>query len=219
MSDSKELVENRHRSKTHKKYLEKHKKSILAPSSVNFASLPHPDPPTVASEKIYNKALPQQEKEELLNIIQSNEKEIDFLSKVVSQFLDLNELIKIKQNAEYDESVKIWILPQFTVQQRKTVFPKLQKSQLKELHQCRQKKYMPQQSPLPDYNYFLEEDCKKVVLNQDYDSRPATSFAKQRQRSNNQRIPEYSFELRKSPGIQKKTFDKKLFVAEEKFYL
>ena len=46
------------------------------------------------------------EKNCLLEVISSNQKEIEFLNLVINQFVDLNELIKIRQSSAYDESSK-----------------------------------------------------------------------------------------------------------------
>ncbi|OMJ91193.1 hypothetical protein SteCoe_6260 [Stentor coeruleus] len=165
-----------------------------------------------------------EEKQQLLDIIQSNEKEFDFLNHVISQFVDLNELLKIKQKSNYDEISRTWTIPAFIIQQRKTVFPKLQRSQLKEVVQYeikqRKIKFKPQSVGDPEnFNEIIHTNHKKydIEMNKDdefmrnssanygeFDGRPVTSIAKYRQSSMFNKGIEVQ-EVRKSPILRKKT--------------
>ena len=126
-----------------------------------------------------------EDRQNLLQVINSHEKEIDFLNSIISQFVDLNELMKIKQKSTYDESSRIWKIPSFVVQQRKTVFPKLQRAQLKEAvqNEIKNRKIVFKQSISPMINPSRiendEEKLQKPAVNNslmgDTDNRPVTS--------------------------------------------
>lgn len=73
------------------------------------------------------------EKQQMLDQIKTQESEINFLQTVLNQFLDVNELMKIKQKSVYDQENESWTLPSFLIQQRRTVFPNLQRSQIREI--------------------------------------------------------------------------------------
>ena len=99
------MIESLSRNKALKKSSDKRNRSVLAPSSTvashNYReNLSHQQ----SEEKINPSKTNFPQKDELIDVIQSNEKEIDFLNKVISQFLDINELMKIKQNSQYDEN-------------------------------------------------------------------------------------------------------------------
>ncbi|OMJ87308.1 hypothetical protein SteCoe_10993 [Stentor coeruleus] len=125
-------------------------------------------------------------RDQMLNIIKSHEKEIDFLNQVLNHFLDINELIKIKQKASYDESTSSWNLPNFVIQQRKTVFPNLQRSQIRDVinSEMKKRKIIIKSSQSPEdnnYEYQDEENIRRIGNDKDKhgnnDYRPATSFA------------------------------------------
>ena len=154
------------------------------------------------------------DKQNLLDLIHSNEKEIDFLNSIIFQFVDLNELMKIKQKSVYDENSRLWTIPNFLIQHRKTVFPKLQRTQIKEAAQNEIKNrkivFKPNVSP-PVYmnNIENEEDCAKkfTVISAvfgEVDARPVTSVAKYRQGSMNKRDIDFSDDHRRSPMLRKK---------------
>ena len=99
------MIESLSRNKALKKSSDKRNRSVRAPSSTvashNYReNLSHQQ----SEEKINPSKTNFPQKDELIDVIQSNEKEIDFLNKVISQFLDINELMKIKQNSQYDEN-------------------------------------------------------------------------------------------------------------------
>lgn len=135
-------------------------------------------------------------REQMLNIIKSHEKEIDFLNQVLNQFLDINELIKIKQKSSYDENSSSWILPNFVIQQRKTVFPNLQKSQIRDVinSEMKKRKIVLKSSQSPEDNNFeyQDEEIKRIRNDKDgqesVDYRPATSFAVRRSKTKGMRI-------------------------------
>lgn len=220
MSAIKDISDTFFRSKAHKKYTEKCSKLILAPSCPNPSSTFQ----YVSSHNQVDIINQNREEDDLLNVIKSNEIEIQFLNKVISQFLDVNELIKIKQNSQYDESSSTWILPQFEVQQRKTIFPKLNKSNVRDfnLKDMKSKKYPHKFSPGPDFNFHtqFDDDISKkspVPSNymQDYENRPVTSCSKNRKRLQMNRIIDYDGGLRRSPCVKKKVYDKKNLLGGE----
>lgn len=165
-----------------------------------------------------------EEKQQLLDVIQSNEKEYDFLNHVISQFVDLNELFKIKQKSTYDDISRTWTVPAFIIQQRKTVFPKLQRSQIKEVahYEMKQRKIKFKPQSVGDSENFNEimhtnhkaheleihkddELMRNSLVNYgEFDGRPVTSIAKYRQSSIFNKEFEYQ-EVRKSPILKKKT--------------
>ena len=152
-----------------------------------------------------------EDRQNLLQVVASHEKEIDFLNSIISQFVDLNELMKIKQKSTYDEGARIWEIPSFVVQQRKTVFPKLQRAQLKEAvqNEIKNRKIVFKQSISPMINPSrIENDEEKlqkpsvnISLMGDTDNRPVTSAARYRQGSMLHRALED--ESRKSPMLRK----------------
>lgn len=129
----------------------------------------------------------KEDKQNLLDMINSSEKEIDFLNSIIEQFIDVNELIKIKQKSYYDEVEKSWNIPNFLVQQRKTIFPKLQRAQIKEAAQNDMKHrkivFKPSVSPI-GVGFAAENDdegYRKVNMHiGEMDERPVTSAAKHR---------------------------------------
>jgi hypothetical protein len=111
------------------------------------------------------------DKHQMIDQIKNQESEINFLQTVVSHFLDINELFKIRQNSNYDPETGSWTLPSFVVRQRRTVFPNLQRGLVKELTSNEIKK-------------------KKVVVKHEeenpgdrLDNRPATSLAPRRSKT------------------------------------
>ncbi|OMJ80558.1 hypothetical protein SteCoe_19154 [Stentor coeruleus] len=166
-----------------------------------------------------------EEKQQLLDVVQSNEKEFDFLNHVISQFIDLNELLRIKQKSSFDELSKVWTVPAFIVQQRKTVFPKLQRTQLKEAveNEIKQRKIKFKQQSVGNTENINEmintkrknkntegQNEKEYVKNYmvkygEIDSRPITSITKYRQSSMFNRGYEINEDARKSPILKKYT--------------
>ncbi|OMJ78259.1 hypothetical protein SteCoe_6580 [Stentor coeruleus] len=155
-----------------------------------------------------------EEKNQLLNVLDSNAKEIEFLNNIVSRFLDINELMKIKQKSTYNDLAKTWDIPNFIVQQRKTVFPKLNKSQMKDAvqNEIKHRKivFRPQfgqglDAALhenADEGFKQQEDIP--IFNDEFEARPATSAAKHRQSSLVNRGIEGQNDMRKSPGLRKR---------------
>lgn len=148
-----------------------------------------------------------QENTNLLDIIQSNEKELDFCNKIINQFLDVNELFKIKQKSVYDESKKNWNIPNFIVQQRKTIFPKLQRSQLKEVLQSemKQRKIVLKKQDLSCEDNGKHEELAEKDPEAFYEGegRPVTSISKYRHSSMNHKISENYEDNRRSPLLRK----------------
>lgn len=123
------------------------------------------------------------EKQNLLDIIQSNEKEFDFLNHIISQFIDLNEVMKIKQKSSYDEDSRTWDIPNFVVQQRKTVFPKLQRSQIKEAIQndLKKKKIVIKPMEVEGYKECEEPSGRSSEFYcGEAEARPGTSISRHR---------------------------------------
>jgi hypothetical protein len=145
------------------------------------------------------------EKQQLLDVINSNEKEIDFLNQIIRNFVDLNEVFKIKQNSEYDNNTKTWNIPAFVVQQRKTIFPKLPKAQLKEAvkNEVKQKKIVFKPQIVAPGQVFNHEFDKEIKFSPE-EARPATSLAKHRQGSLAQRGVEQYDDSRRSPIFRRK---------------
>ncbi|OMJ84326.1 hypothetical protein SteCoe_14549 [Stentor coeruleus] len=152
-------------------------------------------------QQIKNDSLAIQEndsnREQMLNIIKSHEKEIGFLNQILNHFLDINELIKIKQKASYDESSSSWNLPNFVIQQRKTVFPNLQRSQIRDVvnSEMKKRKIVLKSSQSPEDNNFEyqdEENIKRIGNDKDgqgnVEYRPATSFAVRRSKTKGSRV-------------------------------
>ena len=156
----------------------------------------------------------REDRQNLLQVTNSHEKEIDFLNTIIRQFVDLNELIKIKQKSTYDEISRLWNIPSFVVQQRKTIFPKLQRGQLKEVVQSeiKNRKIVFKESFSPIINPTRvendEDNFRKPAVNTslmgDTDNRPVTSAVKYRQGSMMQRALED--ESRRSPMLRKQKY-------------
>lgn len=145
-----------------------------------------------------------QEKDTLLDLVTSNEKELQFCNQIISQFIDLNELLKIKQNSTYDEKSHNWVLPKFVIQQRKTVFPKLQRNQLKEMlqNEMKQRKIIINNQ---NWNETKgdEENQKEHTETFEGQGRPVTSISKYRQTSMYTKAGERYEESRRSPILRK----------------
>ena len=107
------------------------------------------------------------EKQQLADQLKCQSKEINFLHTLLNQFMDPSYLPRIKEKSELDLETNYWTLPSFFVQQRKPVFPNMQKSQFKELisKDLRKKKVV-----IKD-----EAEGKKVS-----EPRPVSSFAARR---------------------------------------
>lgn len=145
-----------------------------------------------------------QEKTVLNDLVASSERELQFCNQIISQFIDLNELLKIKQNSAYDEKSQNWVLPKFIVQQRKTVFPKLQRNQLKEMlkNEMKQRKIVIHEQNLVECK--LEEDgFKEHCENFEGQGRPVTSISKYRQSSLYSKGTEGCEDSRRSPVLRK----------------
>lgn len=69
------------------------------------------------------------EREQLLDSIRDNEKELDFLKKVVAIAFADDELDKIRQKAKYDSIEKKYKIPNFVIRNQKIVLPKLNGAQ------------------------------------------------------------------------------------------
>ena len=143
----------------------------------------------------------QQEKSQLGDLVQSTEKELEFCNQIILQFIDLNELMKIKQKSVFDEKSKTWTIPNFLVQQRKTVFPKLQRNQLKEMlqNEMKQRKIVIKRV---DDGGKEEELGKEVPCFVEGEARPVTSAAKHRHSSMYGRAEGYE-DSRRSPMLRK----------------
>lgn len=145
-----------------------------------------------------------QEKDTLVDLVNSNEKELQFCNQIISQFIDLNELFKIKQNSAYDEKSHNWVLPKFVIQQRKTVFPKLQRNQLKEMlqNEMKQRKIIINNQ---NWNETKgdEENHKEHNEPIEGQGRPVTSISKYRQTSMYTKGCERYEDSRRSPILRK----------------
>jgi hypothetical protein len=144
----------------------------------------------------------QLEKSSLQDLVNSTEKELEFCNQLISQFVDLNELLKIKQKSIFDEKTKTWTIPNFLVQQRKTIFPKLQRNQLKEMlqNEMKQRKIVIKQGE--DRGKDEEENGKEGTGFVEGEGRPVTSAARYRHSSMHGRA-ECLEEARRSPMLRK----------------
>ncbi|OMJ74107.1 hypothetical protein SteCoe_27054 [Stentor coeruleus] len=155
-----------------------------------------------------------EEKNQLHNALNSNAKEIEFLNNIVSRFLDINELMKIKQKSTYNDIAKTWDVPNFVVQQRKTVFPKLNKSQMKDVAQneIKHRKIVFRQQFGQGLDTVLHEKASEglgrregiSVFDDEFEARPDTSATKNRKSSLVNRGIEGQNDIRKSPGLRKR---------------
>jgi predicted nuclease with TOPRIM domain len=75
------------------------------------------------------------DKEQLLDSIRDNEKELDFLKQVVAIALSEDELLKIRQKSLYDHIEHKYKIPNFVIRNQKVVLPKLTNSQFTDLKQ------------------------------------------------------------------------------------
>ena len=100
MSNIKDITDACSMTKIIKKKASKAKNTNLTPSST-FFNASHKEDSSNPTEDYINH---NKQTQELYDTISSNEKEIEFLNKVISQVLDINELMKIKQNSHYDEN-------------------------------------------------------------------------------------------------------------------
>ncbi|OMJ93688.1 hypothetical protein SteCoe_3252 [Stentor coeruleus] len=223
---SKKSMKNRYSSAFHSSKAEQKKDFYSHLSHSSLPQVPESVQDCIMMEKYLSKIKElTEEKQQLLDVVQSNEKEFDFLNRVISQFIDLNELLRIKQKSSFDELSRVWTVPTFIVQQRKTVFPKLQRTQLKEAAQNEMKqrkiKFKPQSiGDSENVNEFINTKRKtrdtegqkeeeyvrnSVVKYGEIDSRPVTSIAKYRQSSMFNRGYEIHEDARKSPILKKHT--------------
>jgi len=72
----------------------------------------------------------EREKEELLDMIRSKDKECNFFSKVFEYLLPLKELSRIKKLSKFDDNNNEWHIKPFSVQNKLVMFPKLPKTQI-----------------------------------------------------------------------------------------
>jgi hypothetical protein len=152
-----------------------------------------------------------EEKEMLLGMVKSNEKEMDFLNQVIIQVVDMNEILRIRQNSKFDEGLGAWVVPPFMVQQRKTVFPKLQRTQATEVvqNEMKHRKVVFKSNGVGNEAVTEKEDetgekeCAGIRVSE-MDGRPVTSIAKYRQRSMCTQAGEGNEESRKSPLLQRR---------------
>jgi hypothetical protein len=107
------------------------------------------------------------EKQQLSDQLKNQQKEINFLHSILNQFLETSLLPKIKEKSGFDLNTNIWTLPSFIIQQRKPIFPNMNKSQFKDLLAKDVKKRKVVLKP--------EEDGEKIE-----DTRPVSSFAVRR---------------------------------------
>ncbi|CAG9331710.1 unnamed protein product [Blepharisma stoltei] len=154
------------------------------------------------------------EQEEVFNAYRASEREIEFLNQVIMNFVDLNELMKIKMKSQYDEDNHTWKVPAFVVQKKQTLFPKLPRAQLREVVQRELKQrhlvFKGRGSPSPDvWNPISEESdedkdlspgphivkCQLDYLGnhfsnspQEHDARPTTSGTKSRNQKYRNRV-------------------------------
>lgn len=75
------------------------------------------------------------DREALLDTIRSRERDAEFNTYVLNQLLATSELMKIRQKSKYDYDNHTWNVPEFIVQHKQTLFPKLPKVQVKEMAQ------------------------------------------------------------------------------------
>lgn len=223
---SKKSMKNRYSSAFHTNKAEQQKDFYSHQSHTTLPQVPESIQDCAMMERYLSKIKElTEEKEQLLDVVQSNEKEFNFLNRVISQFIDLNELLRIKQKSSFDELSRVWTVPAFIVQQRKTVFPKLQRTQLKEAVQNEMKqrkiKFKPQsvgdsenlneiintKRKTRDTEGQKEEDSARnpAVKYGELDGRPVTSIAKYRQSSMFNRGYEIHEDVRKSPILRKHT--------------
>lgn len=74
-------------------------------------------------------------REQLLDSIRENEKELDFLKQVVDIGLSDDELLKIRQKSIYDQNEHKFKIPNFVIRNQKVTLPKLTNSQFSDLKQ------------------------------------------------------------------------------------
>lgn len=218
MSNTKDMSDVVQKSRKFKKTSEKRNRSVLAPSSTVLNNNFKEELAFHQSEDFPVRPI-LQSKDELNQAIHESEKEIEFLNTVLLQFLDINELMKIKMSSHYDESTRSWVVPSFVVQQKKTVLPKLHRSQMREIiqNELKQKKLALKFAPTPEFacKTIEEDDMLKRAYQAtsnavEFENRPATSLAKQRKRPHGTRVMENETEVRKSSPIKKKTIDARL---------
>lgn len=130
------------------------------------------------------------EKNYLQDALKTSEKEHQFLSQIISQFVDLNEILKIKNKSAYDEKQQMWNLPNFVIHQQKTVFPQLKKSTCNEIvqNEMKQRKiiFKQQTSECENFN-DPENQFKELETFNSIEYRPLTSVSKYRQSSQGNR--------------------------------
>ena len=65
------------------------------------------------------------DREELLDTIRAQEKDLDFYQGVLAMLLTKNELYKIKEKVEFDFETNKWIVPPFILKNKEVQFPKI----------------------------------------------------------------------------------------------
>jgi hypothetical protein len=143
-----------------------------------------------------------EEKDQLMEVLNSKENEYLFLNQIISQFIDINELLKIRQGSSFDESKNIWVLPQFQVKHKKTLFPKLQRSQFTEnkdfqINISKKNGKVEDGEVCRSENRFFDQECSR-----EGQGRPCTSISKHRQTSMDVRQHELKDNLRRSPVLR-----------------
>ena len=112
-SKSRKIIKNRNDSFTMSNKTENNKELNQSPVSLNKK---HSNTPVfgefnteLGSINQYKSKIKElsDDKQNLLDAVNSNEKEIDFLNSIIYQFVDLNELMKIKQKSAYDENARL----------------------------------------------------------------------------------------------------------------
>jgi hypothetical protein len=65
------------------------------------------------------------DREDLLDTIRAQEKDLDFYQGVLAMLLTKNELYKIKEKVEFDFEINKWIVPPFILKNKEVSFPKI----------------------------------------------------------------------------------------------
>lgn len=65
------------------------------------------------------------DREDLLNTIREQEKDLDFYQGVLAMLVTKNELYKIKDKVEFDFERNKWVVPPFLLKNKEVSFPKI----------------------------------------------------------------------------------------------
>ena len=82
----------------------------------------------------------EEEKEELLDTIRYQEKEVKKYQAIISILMNNDQLETIMKNADWDEEKREWVVPHFTYRERMVNFPKLGGMSKEMIEQERDKK-------------------------------------------------------------------------------